>query len=543
MNRVPLHCVLVDKPHDWPLNAFEDLLDRIQKATSSFIENPGFQTREVLVSLINAHDYNQQSVFGEDRVSEYEVAVLNHLYEQSLMLCYPTLRCFLYSFIGLRTRMQKMLHYMSLNIPDLGEALPLNVDSYENGLIPTLFFYYKVYQSYTVNKEHSFSEELCIFAQECIDSNSSDEDYRNRLDVFERSFTTIINDISFSRGNKAEDIWFFDRKELYSIIAVQAQMMNILGKNPAERPLRTMLMAEIGNYILRSRNDYNNDRLYKYISEDVSRISVQNCEIWMSSIDMLNDSREGRVLEEVFADDSLVKPSWVSDSISFEKKRLYYVSSFSRNGNEEKMKMEYGPVVLGFKNDRIGDLISPIRRFDFNQEFGKSITNNVYIPMFSTVIAFDVIYEKEKLKEELRFLFELINLFSMSDSDKNRFLENILQYWLLSAKDDRWEYEKERRYLLFLFNENDYYETRFENGFIKEKSSILVLPDFVLGKHRDKVTIGKNIESKRKTLSSQPYLYCNNCFYWDYDLARSVEKIDNCPVCGSKHISVENMKP
>ena len=157
MNRVPLHCVLVDKPHDWPLNAFEDLLDRIQKATSSFIENPGFQTREVLVSLINAHDYNQQSVFGEDRVSEYEVAVLNHLYEQSLMLCYPTLRCFLYSFIGLRTRMQKMLHYMSLNIPDLGEALPLNVDSYENGLIPTLFFYYKVYQSYTVNKEHSFS--------------------------------------------------------------------------------------------------------------------------------------------------------------------------------------------------------------------------------------------------------------------------------------------------------------------------------------------------------------------------------------------------
>lgn len=543
MNRAPLHCVLVEKPHDWPLNAFEDLLDRIQKATSSFIENPGFQTREVLVSLINAHDLNQQSYFGEDRISEYEVAVLNHLFEHSMMLCYPTLRCFLYSFIGLRTRMQKMLHYMSLNIPELGEALPLNVDSYEKGLIPTLFLYYKVYQSYTVNKEHSFSEELCISAQEYIGFNSSDEDYRNRLDIFERGFTTIINDISFSRGNKAEDIWFFDRKELYSIIAVQAQMLSILGRNPSERPLRTMLMAEIGNYILRSRNDYNSDRLYKYISEDVSQISFQNCEIWMNSINMLNDSREGRVLEEVFADDSLIKPSWASDSISFEKKRLYYVSSFSRNGDEEKMKMEYGSVVLGFKNDRIGDLISPIRRFDINKEFGNSSTTNPFIPMFSTVIAYDVIYDKERLKEELRFLFEVINLFSMSDSDKNVFLENILQYWLLSAKDVRWEYEKERRYLLFLFEENDYYETRFENGYLKEKSSIFVLPDFVLGKHRNRAGIRKNIESKRKTLSSQPYLYCKDCLYWDYDLARSIEKNEKCPVCGSECISVENMKP
>ena len=543
MNRAPLHRGLIEKPHDWPLNSFEDLLERIQEATSSFIENPGFQTREVLVSLINAHDFNQQSAFGEDRISEYEVAVLNNLYEQSMMICYPSLRCFLYSFIGLRTRMQKMLHYMSIYIPNLEEALPLNIDPYEKGLIPTLFLYYKIYQSYTVNKEHSFPEELCIYAQECIDYKSSDEDYRNRLDVFERSFTTIINDISFSRGNKAEDIWFFERKELYSIIAVQAQMMGILGRNPSNRPLRTMVMAEIGNFILRSRNDYNSNRLYKYISEDVSLISVQNCEIWMNSLDMLNDSREGRVLEEVFADDSLEKPSWVSDSISFEKKRLYFVSSFSRNGNDEKMKMEYGPVVLGFKNDRIGDLISPIRRFDIQKELGNSGTNNACIPMFSTVIAFDVIYEKEKLKEELRFLFEIVNLFSMSDSDKNRFLENILQYWLLSVKDERWEYEKERRYLLFLFEENDYYETRFESGYIKEKSSIFVLPDFVLGKHRDKATIGKNIESKRKKLSSQPYLYCDNCFYWDYDMAQSLKKIDKCPVCGSKRISIENMKP
>lgn len=33
----------------------------------------------------------------------------------------------------------------------------------------------------------------------------------------------------------------------------------------------------------------------------------------------------------------------------------------------------------------------------------------------------------------------------------------------------------------------------------------------------------------------------NNCFYWDYDLANSLEKIEKCPVCGSERISLENI--
>lgn len=539
MGRAEQRYTMIEKPSDWPLNACEDLLERIQKSVSSLIDNPGFETREVLVSLLNAHDFNQQSVYGEDRISDYEVAVLNSLFEKSMIMCLPSLRCFLYSFIGLRTRMQKMLHLMSKTIPELVEVLPLDVNAYEKGLFPTLFIYYKVYQHYTVRKEHSFSEELCLFAEEQIKQNDSGEDYKKRLDVFERCFTTIIHDISFSRGNKTEDIWKFGREELLEILTVQAKILNILKKNPAERPLRTILMAEIGNYILRSRNEYAAGYIYKYISKEVAFNSFMNNEIWMSSIEKLNDSREGAVVKEVLADDSWDKVVWFDNTISFEKKRLYYVSSFSKSGKEERMLREYGPVVLGYKNDRIGDLISPIRKYISNQKTDNCGSKS--FPMFSTVIAFDVLYDREKLKEELRFLFQAIDLFSMSVLDKNSFLENIIQYWMLSAKDEKWAYEKERRYVLFLYEENVYFETKIESNYLKEKSSLLLIPDFVLGNHCFKADIRKNIEIKRKALSCQPYLYCNNCFYWDYDLAhKTITERSKCPVCGSTAICIEN---
>jgi len=314
--------IAVEKPSDWPLNDFEDLLERTKDAVVSFMDTPGFETREVLVSLINAHDYNQQSIFGEDRISNYEVATLNFLFERSLMICLPSLRCFLYSFIGLRTRMQKMLHFMSKSVPELGGVVPLNIEAYENGLHPTLRVYYKIYQLYTVCKEHSFAEELCLSVEAMIYQNNTDCDCREKLDSFERAFTTIIHDISFSRGNKAEDIWFFDRNEILSIFSAQGKMLSILKKNPSQRPLRTMIMSEIGNFVLRSRNDYSIDCIHKYISEKTSADSFINNEIWMSSIERLNDSREGRVIKEVLSDDSWEKAPWFDNSISLEKKEI-----------------------------------------------------------------------------------------------------------------------------------------------------------------------------------------------------------------------------
>lgn len=40
-------------------------------------------------------------------------------------------------------------------------------------------------------------------------------------------------------------------------------------------------MTQLSNFILKSRNNYNEDYICKYISEDVARESIKNHEIWM----------------------------------------------------------------------------------------------------------------------------------------------------------------------------------------------------------------------------------------------------------------------
>ncbi len=36
-----------------------------------------------------------------------------------------------------------------------------------------------------------------------------------------------------------------------------------------------------------------------------------------------------------------------------------------------------------------------------------------------------------------------------------------MQYWMLSVKDPVWSYEKERRYVLFMYDNYEYNETDF----------------------------------------------------------------------------------
>mgnify|MGYP004539505987 CR=1 FL=1 len=55
-------------------------------------------------------------------------------------------------------------------------------------------------------------------------------------------------------------------------------------------------------------------------------------------------------------------------------------------------------------------------------------------------------------------------MFDLSDNSKKMFLQEILQYWILSVKDSKWKAERERRYVIFeyygsnvpLFRRNGY---------------------------------------------------------------------------------------
>lgn len=114
------------------------------------------------------------------------------------------------------------------------------------------------------------------------------------------------------------------------------------------------------------------------------------------------------------------------------------------------MMKNYGGCIYGYKDDRMAEILSPIMYYNKKSKDK--------IPMFSQVIAFDVIYDEEEAKKELEFLFSIIDCFDMKNQNKKSFLEEILQYWILSVKDSKWSHERERRYVIFMYDSYDYNE-------------------------------------------------------------------------------------
>lgn len=127
---------------------------------------------------------------------------------------------------------------------------------------------------------------------------------------------------------KRTKIWAFTHEEIYKIYKLVAELAKINGDLPTKRPLKGVLMTSISNYILKSRNNYNEDYICKYISSEVAKQSISNHQIWMSIIERLNDEREQKVIPELFKETEWIDYSWVKD-IDFSAKRNYYVSSFA----------------------------------------------------------------------------------------------------------------------------------------------------------------------------------------------------------------------
>lgn len=69
------------------------------------------------------------------------------------------------------------------------------------------------------------------------------------------------------------------------------------------------------------------------------------------------------------------------------------------------------------------------------------------------------------------------------------------------------EKERERRYVLFIYLEYDYKEMVIDDGWLKLKTSIFLLPDFVLGSNPSKIEIQRQIDGKRKGTSMKDYIF------------------------------------
>ncbi len=509
----------IEKPEDWPTNAKECALENLYISLNKFIEEPTYKNKEIVVALADNYDLNQKSMLGLHRNTEYEVAMINYLFIHATAMNFNGLKAYLYEHVGLVGRLQKSIAYM-----DLGDKLL--IDAFEQ-LVPSLKLYYICYLNFTVDKDKVFADKIIQVINEAIE-DADDES----LFYLVHAYVTMLNDISYFECTKRTGVWAFSRTDLRKLFGLEAELTNKIGENAVERPLKGVLMMTISNFILKSRYNYNSDYIAKYVSPETAFKSIYNHEIWIREIELLNDNREEKVIPEMFKDSTWLEFDWAKD-IDFTRSRKYYVSSFCKNYDDEYMKANYGECVYGFKNDRLVELLSPIH-------LGHNEKGQTY-PAFSQVVTFDVLYDVEEAKDEVVFLSEIIDLFQMSSQEKHLFLEEIMQYWILSVKDSQWAQERERRYVIFMYDGYEYIETDMSDSeFLKVKTTLFLLPDFVLGNNPAKFQVKASLVNKREAVTTKDYVFCPRCLSADFDILLDTNK--DCRICGNKAVEVKTMK-
>lgn len=342
-----------EKPEGWPKNRREWKLDVLCERMEEFKNNPTHKNREILIALASEHDMNETSGYRLVRITEYEVGLINYLYLVSTAYQINSVKVYLYDLISEATYIHKWMVNMN---PVLGKDGNEDqfVEAY-NGLDLPLKLYYLAYQKFIVEKNDDFATQLITVIREVLIVDEDDE----FIDSITHAFVSMMNDLSYMRGSKKQSIWKFSREELSLLFELEAELLKRNNESSIERPTKGVLMTQISNFILKSRNGYNEDYICKYLPIEVARESVKNHQIWMRKTTLLNDEREQRVIPELFDDKSWITYKWVDD-IDFTATRIYYVSSFSKSVNNSDMQDGYGQCLYGYKNDRISELIAPI---------------------------------------------------------------------------------------------------------------------------------------------------------------------------------------
>jgi hypothetical protein len=335
---------------------------------------------------------------------------------------------------------------------------------------------------------------------------------------------TLLLDLSWFSSAKIFIFLKWTRQDLQKVFALQANLIRLTNQNPLVRPLKGILKITISNWILKSRNGYNEDFLIKYLPD-----SINLNEIWMQEIKYLNDKREQTIIKELYKTKNWIKFEWARN-VDLAQVRKTYVSSFSKSFINPEMQKEYGKNSYGYKSDRIRYIIAPI-----------NLVNNK-VPRFGHVICYDIIYAIDEAKEEINFLCKIIDLYDIMFKEKNTFLNELIQYWILSFKDKKWAYEQERRYQVFIYPNYDYIELNTYKKYLKIKSSLFALPDFVSKDNSNKNILKLNRKFKLKALSRKPYIFCDDCLNTDYDNLYSFDKKKKCYFCGSDKVQKIEIK-
>ena len=71
----------IEKPKDWPANDRERFLDEVVRLLRTYIAHPSTEVKDALVDLSCDYDYQQKLMLGICRVTDYEVALVNSIYQ------------------------------------------------------------------------------------------------------------------------------------------------------------------------------------------------------------------------------------------------------------------------------------------------------------------------------------------------------------------------------------------------------------------------------------------------------------------------------
>lgn len=504
-----------DKPVDFPANNREGRILKIYELLTQIPKQPDYKIREVLSSICIETDLNEQNSIGHMRFTTYEVSLINSIYLLASTLHAEFVKVYLYREMISLERQFRMGNSMKrqFGLPEDDEQETIGT------LIPMLKFFYLIYSNYKTNRSRSFIDEIIntynTFVQYITDENIINERTRNLV--------SMILDLSYVDSYKTFPVLKFDRSDLDKLFKFISYVLKRTNQNPSERPLLGVICLMTSNYIFKSRNGYNNENLYKCISDETLEKALGNFEIWMNKTSNLNDKREGKFMIDLFNNKNWINYDWAKKAQINE--RSSYVSSFVKGMPSEQIKKRYGGNLLGYKNDKIAATIAP---FTVIKNYGLKLEH---------IVIYDIIYSRKEAKEELNFLFSVIENFSLSDIEKVKILEAILPYWKYSFKDSRWKEEKERRYEILHFESNNYLETSTSNDFFKIKTTLLNYPDIAMVRNHKSKLEDRRLE-KLNFITNREYQYCNDCLSNDFDNTSE----QTCSVCGSTNVTVMNRK-
>lgn len=504
-----------DKPEDFPANNREARLLQIYELLTQIPKNPDYKVREVLSALCIETDLNEKNSLGVMRFTTYEVTLINSIYYLASVMHAEFIKVYLYREIIAIERQFRMWNNMKkkFGFPEDDEQETVG------SLVPMLKIFYVVYSNFKTNRSRTFVDEIIstyyIFVQSTTDEEMINERTRNLI--------SMILDLSYVESYKTFPVLKFDRSELKKLFDFIASVLKRTNQNISKRPLLGVMCIMISNYVFKSRNGYNNENLYKCLSNDTLEKALDNYEIWMNETSNLNDKREGKFIIDLFTNKNWIDLEWAKKARL--NQRMSYVSSFVKGFPSDKIKTRYGGNLLGYKNDKIAATIAP---FVVVKGQGLSLGH---------VVVYDIIYSRKEAKEELNFLFSIIDGFNVNDDEKTEFLEAILPYWKYSFKDSRWKEENERRYEILFFESYNYLETSVADNFFKIKTTLLNYPDIAIVREHKSRLIDRRM-NKLGFISNKEYQFCKDCLSSDFDNSRAL----SCSVCGSTSVKLMNKR-